>query len=113
MAMHRRLIVGVLLLALAWQGPVLAYSASLAVPMTSGAGATHCLGDHLAGGNACDDCCPHSGACATVCTLSLATALPATLSPIVVTLQRLPAPTLSKPALIERHPARLLRPPIV
>src|SRR5215831_2716220 len=107
--MHRRLIVGILLLALVWQGPVLAYSASLAAPMTNGAGATHCLGGHLASGNACDDCCSHSGACATACTLSLAAVLPTTLSPIVVAVQRLPAPIASKPALVENHPARLLR----
>src|SRR5215472_2348573 len=110
--MHRRLIVGILLLALAWQGPVLAYSASLA-PMTSGAGATQCLGERLTGGNACDDCCAPAGACATACTLPLAAVVPTTLSPIVVAIQRLPVPTASKPALVENHPGRLLRPPIV
>jgi len=111
--MNRRLIVGILLLALAWQGPALAYSASLAVPMTSGAGATHCLGDHHAIGNACEDCCSHSGACATACTLSLAAVLPTTLSPIVISVQSLPAPGASRPASVESDPGRLLRPPIV
>jgi hypothetical protein len=111
--MHRRLLVGILLLALAWQGPVLAYSAPLAVPMASGAGATYCLGAHLTAGNACDDCCSHSGTCATACTLSLAAVLPTTLSLILAAVQRLPAPNASKPALLESPPARFLRPPIV
>ena len=112
--MHRRLIVGILLLALASQGPVLAYSASLAVPMTSDSGGvTHCFGGHLAVGNACDDCCSHSGACATACTLSLAAVLPTTLSPLVSAVQHLPAPNTSNAALVESHPARPLRPPIV
>ena len=111
--MHPRLMVGVLLLTLAWQGPVLAYSASLTAPATSGAGVTHCLGDHLASGNACDGCCSHAGACATACALSLAAALPTTLSLIVVAVPPVRAPNASKAAVIENHPARLLRPPIV
>ena len=103
----------ILLLALAWQGPVLAYSASLAAPITSGADVTHCFGDDLGSGKACDGCCSPFGGCAIACTLSLAVVLPTTLSPVVVTVARVLAPNTSEPTFIESHPARLLRPPIV
>ena len=111
-AMGRRLIVAILLLALAWQGPVLAYSASLAAPMTTSGDVTHCFGVHEASGNACDGCCSHSRTCATACTFSLAVLLPTALSLIVVAVPHLPAPNAPPPALVDRHPARLLRPPI-
>jgi len=108
--MDRRLIVAILLLALAWQGPALAYSVSLASPESAVSGMIQCTDD----GNGCDGCCsPHSGFCATACALSLSAVVPMSLAPIVVTAPQLPTPDASKPAFFEHHPARLLRPPIV
>jgi hypothetical protein len=111
--MNRRLIVGILLLALAWQGPVMAYSAALA-PITTTSGAMPCTGDLLPNGHTCDDCCSHSsGHCGIPCAFSLSAATPAVLAGVAVTVPRLPAPDADRPLLVERHPARLLRPPIV
>jgi hypothetical protein len=108
--MDRRLIVGILLLALAWQGPALAYSASLTTPVGTTSGVLQCAG----GGNGCDGCCSHnSGSCAATCALSLSTVVPTSILPVPVTVPRLPAPESHKPPLVEHHPARLLRPPIV
>ena len=114
MGMHRRLIVGILLLALAGQGPALAYSAVLATPLSSASGGVACAGTHLPNGNACDSCCSHgSGFCATACALSLTAATPVTPVAMVVIVPRAPIPDAEAPPFVERHPARLLRPPIV
>src|SRR5215469_4185692 len=101
--MDRRLIVGILVMALAWQGPAMAYSASLAKSMSTASGTVLCMGD-LPNGNACDDCCSHgAGSCATACTLSLTAAIAASLSLVAVTTPRLPAPDGQRPALVEQH----------
>jgi hypothetical protein len=110
---NRRLIVGILLLALAWHGPVVAYSAALA-PISTTSGGTQCAGDLFPNGDTCDDCCSHSsGYCATACAFSHSAPAPAALSGVVVTVSRVPARDAERPLLVERHPARLLRPPIV
>src|SRR5215469_5509919 len=107
--MDRRLIVGILLLALAWQGPAFAYSVSLASPVGTGFGTVQCTDD----GNGCDGCCSHhSGFCASACALSLSAVVPLSLAPVVAP-PHLPTPGANRPALLEHHPARLLRPPIV
>ena len=115
MQMDRRLVVGILLLALVWQGPVLAYSASLAVPMSTISGGTHCGGAHLSSGTACDKCCNSHGSafCSPACILSLGVALPTALPPVVVTVPRVSTPDAERLPFAERHPALLLRPPIV
>jgi hypothetical protein len=108
--MDHRLIVGILLLVLAWQGPALAYSVSLANPESAGSGMIQCMDD----GNGCDGCCSHHPAfCATACALSLGAVVSMSLAPIVVPAPHLPIPDAKRPALLEHHPARLLRPPIV
>ena len=112
--MDRRLIVGILLLALAWQGPALAYSVSLESSVSAASGVIQCAGDQLPSANGCEGCCPHNfGSCATECTLSLSVVLPTSVPPVPVTVTHLPAAGADKPALVEHHPARLLRPPIV
>ena len=112
--MHRQLIVWVLLLALASQGPALAYSVSLASSVSTASGVIQCAGDPLPNANGCKGCCPHnSGSCATACALSLSVVVPTSVPPVPVTVTHLPAPDANRPALIEHHPARFLRPPIV
>src|SRR5215468_225425 len=111
--MHRRLIAGILLLAFAWQGPALAYSASLAASATHGSGSTRCGGDLLPMTDACAACCSHgSGSCATICTLPLGAAIPSTVTPISLGIAQTSSPNATTPMVVEDHPARLLRPPI-
>src|SRR6476659_43159 len=114
--MDRRLTVWIMLLSLAWQGPALAYSASLSLtnPVSRASGMIQCVGDPLPKGNGCDGCCSHNfGSCATVCALSLDAVVPTSLEPLVVTVACVPVPPANKPALVEHHQARLFRPPIV
>src|SRR6516164_9975321 len=107
--MDRRVIVGILLLTLAWQGPALAYLTSLASPTSTGSGLTQCAGDQLSNANGCDDCCSHnSGSCMFACALSFTAAVPATPAPVVVRVLRFPAPHADRPALVEHDPASLL-----
>jgi len=108
---RRSLIVAIFVLALSWQGPALAYSAALTLPASHSSGSMPCSGP---AGSACDDCCSHgSGFCAAACALALTAVIPAAVSPVVAILPGLGVPDADKPAPIERHPARLLRPPIV
>ena len=112
--MDRRLTVWIMLLSLAWQGPALAYSASLTNPVSSASGMIQCVGDPLPKGSGCEGCCSHnSGSCASACALSLDAVVPTSLEPLVVTVPCVPVPHADRPALVEHHPARLLRPPIV
>jgi hypothetical protein len=111
--MDRRLIVGILLLALAWQSPVLAYSSTLASPVSTVSGMIQCT-ELPPNGNGCDGCCSHNpSSCATACAFPLSAVVPTSHAPVAVTIAHLPAPHTTRPALIEHHPARLLRPPIV
>jgi len=112
--MDRRLIAWIVLLALAWQGPALAYSVSLTSGARTTSGTTQCVGDPLPNGNGCDGCCSHnSGSCAIACAFSLGAVVPASLAPVIVTVFHSPAPDANRAAFVEHHPARLLRPPIV
>src|SRR6516225_10616964 len=108
--MHRRLIVAILFLAIAWQGPVLAYSASLAAPTTHGAGLVQCGGEYLPMTDVCTACCSGSGSCATTCALSLGAAIPSSVTSAIVRVPHFPAPKANAPMVVEHHPARLLRP---
>jgi hypothetical protein len=111
---NRRLIAWILLLALASQGPAPVYSAFVSHAVTIASGTNHCATDPLPNGTGCDGCCSHdSGSCTTACALSLGAVIPTSPVLVVATLPRLPASEASAPALVERHPARLLRPPIV
>ena len=110
--MHRRLIVAIVFLAFAWQGPVLAYSASLAAPSTHGSGLAQCGGEYLPMTDACAACCSGSGSCATTCTPSLGAAISSTVPSTIVKAPHFPAPKINAPMVAEHHPARLLRPPI-
>src|ERR1700741_1527466 len=99
--MDRRLIVGILLLALAWQGPVLAYSVTLANPASPVSGVIQCT-DLPSNGNGCDGCCSHNpGSCATLCTFSLSAVVPTSHAPVVVTIAHFPAPGADRPTLID------------
>jgi hypothetical protein len=83
-------------------------------PISTTSGGTQCAGDLFPNGDTCDDCCSHSsGYCATACAFSHSAPAPAALSGVVVTVSRVPARDAERPLLVERHPARLLRPPIV
>src|SRR5215469_17302182 len=110
--MHRRLIVGILLLAFAWQGPVPAYSASLAAPASYGSGLTQCGGEYVPMSDACADCCSGSGSCATTCALSLGVAIPSTVTPTIVRVPHISPSQPNTPVVVDHHPARFLRPPI-
>src|SRR5215471_12095949 len=104
--MHRRLIVGILLLAFAWQGPVLAYSASRPAPASyGGSGPAQCGGDYVPMTDAGAACCSHgSGSCATTCTWSLGAAVPSTVTSIIVRVPHTPTPSVNTPMVVEHHP---------
>src|SRR5215470_16470995 len=109
--MHRRLIIGILVLVFAWQGPALAYSASLAAPATHGSGVTHCGGGLLPMTDACTACCSHgSGSCAATCTLSLGAVIASTVTPFSLGIAHSSSPNATRPMVVEDRPARLLRP---
>src|SRR6516225_5008617 len=111
--MRRRLIIGILILTFAGQGPALAYSASLAAPATHG-GVTHCGGGLLPMTDACAACCSHGSiSCATTCTLSLGAVIASTVTPISLGIAHTSSPNTTRPMVVEDRPARLLRPPIV
>jgi len=83
--MNRRMLVGMLLLSLAWQGPALAYLTSPTGPMSTDSAMIQCAAGQLPNGNSCDNCCSHnSGACTIACALSLGAAAPPISAPAVV-----------------------------
>src|SRR5215467_4002687 len=112
--MSRRLIVAILLLAIGWQGPALAYSAALSTPNSHASGGMPCADHRVLDRSGCDGCCSQgSGFCAAACALALTAMMPTAVAAAVSTLPRLPVPDADKPAPVERHRGRLFRPPIV
>src|SRR6516162_5447477 len=97
--MGRRTIAAVLLLALAIQGPLLAYSPVL-VPCSS-----------MRIGTTCDFCCSH-GQCAALCAPSMSAVVP---TPVALAISRIraTAPDPRIASFLGVDPAQPFRPPIV
>ena len=97
--MGRRAIAAVLLLALAIQGPLLAYAPVL-VPCGS-----------MRNGTNCDFCCSH-GQCAASCAPSITAVAP---TPVALAVARVPATALDPriASFLDVDPGQPFRPPIV
>ena len=108
--MKSRLLAVVMLLALALQGPLTAYSAVLGSVAGSG-GRASCGDQGLAG---CELCCSggSGSSCSASCVVSVVAALPTTNAPLLAKAQGASVPDCGVALFASHDPAQLLRPPI-
>lgn len=113
--MHRRLLAITLILATIFQGPALAYAATLGASM--GDAITHaCGGQSLADGSDCESCCSHGAmpSCAAQCPVPVsAAALLALPTTQRTALRGIIVSDLRIGSFAEHDPPHPLRPPIL
>ena len=112
--MQRRVLAAIILVALALQGPVVAYSNALGPLGVGSTGSPLCSVQNLSL-TECDLCCSQGSgpSCSASCVLSIGAALPAMQAPVIPKARSVAIPDRGATPFIEHDPALLLRPPIV